>query len=47
MKELGVGSHVQCQDLYGFDDDSLAFIPGHTVAVLFLYPWTQKVQLKL
>ncbi|EJW81744.1 ubiquitin carboxyl-terminal hydrolase [Wuchereria bancrofti] len=43
MHKIGVEKGVECVDIYGFDDDILAFIPRPCYAVMLCFPVGDKV----
>ena len=45
VQNLGVPATWQFTDVYGFEPDLLAFVPKPVVAVLLLYPLSEKVSL--
>jgi len=38
LRAIGVGAPVNCCDVYGFDDELLAFLPRPVYAILFVFP---------
>lgn len=43
MHKIGVENGVECVDIFGFEDDLLAFIPRPCYAVLLCFPMVNKV----
>lgn len=43
MHKIGVEKGVECVDIYGFEEDVLAFIPRPCYAVILCFPVVDKV----